>query len=200
MNENRDDPDPSSPFGTWIPACAGMTTLILHRGSHAMTEVSTFRLYLLRATYLLILVGLGNLIWPGIIRHAMEGNPNHGAASSLLAAVTVLAALGIRYPLLDLAGRCCAPAVVCPSDRCGDLGVGQSLPDGNRLVSSRHSLALCSCQLREEAWRSVDASRPAGNGNQPVGRTAARIFPVENDRARPCSFAGSAHAPSGADM
>jgi hypothetical protein len=35
-----------------------------------MSEVSTFRLYLLRATYLLIFVGLGSEIWPGIIHHA----------------------------------------------------------------------------------------------------------------------------------
>lgn len=64
-----------------------------------MTEVSTFRLYLLRATYLLILVGLGFTIWPGIIQHAIAGDPTPGATSSLLAAVSVLAVLGIRYPL-----------------------------------------------------------------------------------------------------
>ncbi|MEO8101883.1 MAG: hypothetical protein ABI790_05120 [Betaproteobacteria bacterium] len=64
-----------------------------------MTDVSTFRLYLLRSTYLLIVVGLGLTIWPGIIRHAMAGDPTPGATGSLLAAVSVLAALGIRYPL-----------------------------------------------------------------------------------------------------
>lgn len=64
-----------------------------------MTEVSTFRLYLLRATYLLILVGLGLTIWPGIIHHAIVGDPTPRVAGSLLAAVSVLAALGIRYPL-----------------------------------------------------------------------------------------------------
>ncbi|MBL0124276.1 MAG: hypothetical protein IPP88_16655 [Betaproteobacteria bacterium] len=64
-----------------------------------MAEVSTFRLYLLRATYLLILVGLGFAIWPGIVSHAIAGDPTPRAASSLLAAVSVLAALGIRYPL-----------------------------------------------------------------------------------------------------
>ncbi len=64
-----------------------------------MTEVSTFRLYLMRATYLLILVGLGFTIWPGIIHHAKAVELMDGVVSSLLAAVTVLAALGIRYPL-----------------------------------------------------------------------------------------------------
>src|SRR5471030_2660737 len=67
--------------------------------SRAMNEVTTFRLYLLRATYLLIAVGLGITIWPGIIRHAIGGNPVRGAASSMLGAVAVLAAVGIRYPL-----------------------------------------------------------------------------------------------------
>lgn len=61
-----------------------------------MTEVSTFRLYLMRATYLLILVGLGITIWPQVIHHPLT---MHGATSSLLAAVSVLAALGLRYPL-----------------------------------------------------------------------------------------------------
>ena len=64
-----------------------------------MTEVSTFRLYLMRATYLLIVVGLGFTIWPGIIHHVIAGYPTSGATPSLLAAVSVLAALGIRYPL-----------------------------------------------------------------------------------------------------
>jgi hypothetical protein len=65
----------------------------------AMTEITTLRLYLLRATYLLIFVGLGLIVWPGLIDHAMARDPMHGAAGSLLAAVTIMAALGIRYPL-----------------------------------------------------------------------------------------------------
>lgn len=64
-----------------------------------MTEVSTFRLYLMRATYLLMLVGLGFTIWPGVIHHAKPVELMDGVVSSLLAAVSVLAAMGIRYPL-----------------------------------------------------------------------------------------------------
>ena len=64
-----------------------------------MTEVSTFRLYLMRATYLLMLVGLGFTIWPGVIHHAKPVELMDGVVSSLLAAVSVLAAVGIRYPL-----------------------------------------------------------------------------------------------------
>ena len=53
----------------------------------------------MRATYLLMLVGLGFTIWPGIIHHAKAVELMDGVVSSLLAAVAVLAALGIRYPL-----------------------------------------------------------------------------------------------------
>ena len=64
-----------------------------------MTEVSTLRLYLMRALYLLICVGLGSEIWPGIIHHAIARDPTHGVATSLLAALSAMMALGIRYPL-----------------------------------------------------------------------------------------------------
>ena len=64
-----------------------------------MAEVSTFRLYLMRAMYLLIFVGLGSEVWPGIIHHAKPWDLMHGVACSLLAALSALVALGIRYPL-----------------------------------------------------------------------------------------------------
>jgi hypothetical protein len=64
-----------------------------------MTEVSTFRLYLMRAMYLLIFVGLGSEVWPGIIHHAKPWDLMHGVACSLLAALSAMVALGIRYPL-----------------------------------------------------------------------------------------------------
>ncbi len=64
-----------------------------------MSEVSTFRLYLMRALYLLIFVGLGSEIWPLMIHHAKPWDLMHGVACSLLAALSALMALGIRYPL-----------------------------------------------------------------------------------------------------
>ena len=64
-----------------------------------MNDVSTFRLYLMRATYLLILAGLAFTIWPGVLHHGEGVNLMEGEVSSLLATVSVLAALGIRYPL-----------------------------------------------------------------------------------------------------
>jgi hypothetical protein len=64
-----------------------------------MSELSTFRLYLLRATYLLIVVGLGSDVWPALIGHDASWTLWHGVGVSLLAAVTILAALGVRYPV-----------------------------------------------------------------------------------------------------
>ncbi len=64
-----------------------------------MSEVSTFRLYLLRAGYLVIAVGLVVMIWPGII-HPPENLPHmNSVVRSVLGAVSLLAVLGIRYPL-----------------------------------------------------------------------------------------------------
>jgi len=64
-----------------------------------MSEVSIFRLYVLRAMYLLIAIGLAIDIWPGIL--APPGNLSHmaGVVRSVLGAVSLLALLGLRYPL-----------------------------------------------------------------------------------------------------
>ena len=67
-----------------------------------MSEVSTFRLYALRATYLLIAVGLGITIWPGIISPLENLSHMASVVRSVLGAVSLLAIVGIRYPLLML--------------------------------------------------------------------------------------------------
>lgn len=64
-----------------------------------MSEVSTFRLYLLRAGYLVIALGLVVMIWPGIIRPPENLSHMGAVVRSLLGAVSLLAVLGIRYPL-----------------------------------------------------------------------------------------------------
>lgn len=64
-----------------------------------MTDVSTFRLYLMRAAYLLIAVGLAFTIWPQIIHHPTPWSLWHGVGCSLLGAMSILAVLGLRYPL-----------------------------------------------------------------------------------------------------
>lgn len=62
-------------------------------------EVSTLRLYLLRAMYLLIAAGLTLMIWPLILRHPVDVPHMNGVVRSLLGAVALLAMVGIRYPL-----------------------------------------------------------------------------------------------------
>ena len=64
-----------------------------------MEQVSLSRLYALRAGYLFISAGLAVYVWPLVISHSPQWPLMNGVASCLLAAVAVLAALGIRYPL-----------------------------------------------------------------------------------------------------
>src|ERR1700761_1386578 len=64
------------------------------------TTVSTFRLYLLRAGYLLLVVGLGLQIWPAFINNRVAGMElMEGAVTCMLFALSLLAWLGLRYPL-----------------------------------------------------------------------------------------------------
>jgi hypothetical protein len=64
-----------------------------------MTEISLFRLYALRAVYLLLAVGLAATVWPLVISHPPQWPLMNSVVCSLLAAVSVLALIGIRYPL-----------------------------------------------------------------------------------------------------
>jgi len=59
-------------------------------------EVSLVRLYVLRATYLLLVVGLGAMIVPALFTHEPMAR---GVIPSLLGAVWLLAFVGLRYPL-----------------------------------------------------------------------------------------------------
>jgi hypothetical protein len=49
--------------------------------------------------YLFIVVGLGTYLWPGIVDPHQRWALNEGQASCMLAAFSLLCALGIRYPL-----------------------------------------------------------------------------------------------------
>ncbi|MBJ7313115.1 hypothetical protein ACFOLJ_30295 [Rugamonas sp. CCM 8940] len=64
-----------------------------------MYEVSSFRLYVLRAMYLLVVVGLGIVLWPGIIHHTKQWDLMGGTVVCMLAAFSIMCALGLRYPL-----------------------------------------------------------------------------------------------------
>jgi hypothetical protein len=68
-------------------------------GEGSMHDVSRFRLYLLRAYYLLLAVGLGLMIWPRLISHTTAWALKNGDTFGLLSGVQLLAILGLRYPL-----------------------------------------------------------------------------------------------------
>jgi len=66
-----------------------------HNASPAQ-EVSLARIYVLRATYLLLVIGLGAMIVPDVVSHPVI---SRGVIPSLLGAVWVLAFAGLKYPL-----------------------------------------------------------------------------------------------------
>jgi hypothetical protein len=64
-----------------------------------MSEVSTFRLYLLRAMYVFMVVGLAIFKLAPAILHPENLSPQDGVIVSVLGGFALLAGLGIRYPI-----------------------------------------------------------------------------------------------------
>jgi len=64
-----------------------------------MTEISPFRLNLLRAGYLFVAAGIAVVIWPSILVHRTDWPLMNGVVACMMGAVSLLAALGLRYPL-----------------------------------------------------------------------------------------------------
>jgi len=62
----------------------------------ADSDVSLARLYVLRATYLLLIVGLGATNLPVLISHDPT---SRGVIPSMLGGIWLLAFIGLRYPL-----------------------------------------------------------------------------------------------------
>jgi len=65
----------------------------------APRRVPTWRLYLLRAMYLLVVVGLGMLVWPQFFNRTQPWAYADGIVACMLLAFSLLALLGLRYPL-----------------------------------------------------------------------------------------------------
>ncbi|MBV8638175.1 MAG: hypothetical protein JO322_08820 [Candidatus Eremiobacteraeota bacterium] len=61
-------------------------------------EVSLLYLYLLRGAYLLLAIGLGSTVWPTIVHHG-TWTLWQGVGKSFLGAISLLAFLGLRYPV-----------------------------------------------------------------------------------------------------
>src|SRR5215210_3104069 len=64
-----------------------------------MSEVSTFRLYLLRAMYVFMVVGLAIFKMAPAILHPENLSPQDSVVVSLLGGFALLAVVGIRYPI-----------------------------------------------------------------------------------------------------
>lgn len=67
--------------------------------TRAAPEISILRLYVLRATYLLIALGQGLQTWPAILHHTKPWDLWHGVGMSFLGALTLFCLLGVRYPV-----------------------------------------------------------------------------------------------------
>lgn len=61
--------------------------------------VPTWRLHLLRAMYLLIVVGLANLVWPQFFHRTQPWAFMDGVEACMLVAFSALSLFGLRYPL-----------------------------------------------------------------------------------------------------
>jgi hypothetical protein len=68
-------------------------------GTLSMSEVSTFRLYLLRAMYVFMVVGLAIFKLAPAILHPETLSPQDSVIVSVLGAFALLAVVGLRYPL-----------------------------------------------------------------------------------------------------
>ena len=64
-----------------------------------MTQVSPIHLWVMRAMYLIMAVGIGLTIWPSIVSHDSDLPRMTGVAQALLGTIGLLALLGLRYPL-----------------------------------------------------------------------------------------------------
>lgn len=64
-----------------------------------MRTLSVLRLNLLRAFYLVLVVGLGMQIWPAMVSHVYSMEIDTGVVTCMLWALSTLSILGVRYPV-----------------------------------------------------------------------------------------------------
>jgi hypothetical protein len=64
-----------------------------------MTEVSPIRLWVMRAMYLLMAVGIGLTMWPLIISHSPELPRMNGVVLAMVGTIGLLSLFGLRYPM-----------------------------------------------------------------------------------------------------
>lgn len=64
-----------------------------------MPDLASWRTNLLRAGYLLLIVGLGLTVWPSILDPARAWAPDRGVIVAMLGALSLLALMGLRHPV-----------------------------------------------------------------------------------------------------
>ena len=65
----------------------------------ARGELPLYRLYVMRAAYLVLGLLQGAHTWPAIVHHARPWDYWHGIGMSFFGALTLLSLLGVRYPV-----------------------------------------------------------------------------------------------------
>ncbi|HEX9931297.1 MAG TPA: hypothetical protein VGB08_00465 [Allosphingosinicella sp.] len=68
-------------------------------GAQVPGDVSLLRLYVLRALYAFIVVGLALVIWPTLLGHRADWPLMNSVVSAMLGGVSLLALIGIFQPL-----------------------------------------------------------------------------------------------------
>ena len=142
----------------------------------AATSVSLPRLYLFRLGYLVVAVGLALTKWPLLINHDRPWPLFEGVETCMLVALSLLAFLGLRYPLqmlpillFELAWKFIWVAVVVLPLWISDRWIRHFecvlFLLVVLIVLCRHSPALCGRALRAEEGRSLapDRARTAGD-------------------------------------
>jgi hypothetical protein len=92
-------------FANVQPAIKSLAPAIMARAratthiKRMTTTISPLRLNLLRLAYLLLVAGLGSIIWPAILDPTLSWPLMSGVVKCMLAALSALAVLGLRYPL-----------------------------------------------------------------------------------------------------
>ena len=64
-----------------------------------MSELPIWRVNLLRCGYLLLITGLGLAVWPEILDHATDWALSRSVVVAMLAALSLLAMVGLRHPV-----------------------------------------------------------------------------------------------------
>ena len=82
-----------------------MNAYMFNTKGSMMTGVSTFRLYLLRAGYLLLVVGLGSTIWPAILDNTTTWELQRSAPIAVWARIATSAEAAARGAGLFRYGR-----------------------------------------------------------------------------------------------